>query len=166
LNHVAIVGHAAPRQNEAGHDLTYVAQRGLLRPPHLPPTLMADLAGAERAVSAALALLRLSGKSGSGHFAEVALEDAAHALDGPLRHGLTAAGGLLGGGFAGYNLYQTADGWIALAALEPHFLARVLEGLGLARADGAEFSAAFKGQSSAHWLAWARKSDIPLTAIK
>ena len=165
LNHVAIVGHAAPRQNDAGHDLTYVAQRGLLRPPHLPPTLMADLAGAERAVSAALALLRLSEKSGSGHFAEVALEDAAHALDGPLRHGLTAEGGVLGGGFAGYNLYRTADGWIALAALEPHFLARVLQGLGLNRADGVVFSAAFKGQTSAHWQAWAKDLDIPLTAM-
>ena len=166
LNHVAIVGHAAPRQNDAGHDLTYVAQLGLLRPPHLPPTLMADLTGAERAVSAALALLRLSEKSGAGHFAEVALEDAAHALDGPLRHGLTAEGGVLGGGFAGYNIYQTADGWIALAALEPHFLARVLQGLGLDRADGTAFSAAFKGQTSAHWQAWAKERDIPLTAMR
>jgi alpha-methylacyl-CoA racemase len=166
LNHVAIVGHAAPRQNDAGHDLTYVAQRGLLRPPHLPPTLMADLGGAERAVSAALALLRLSEKSGTGHFAEVALEDAAQALDGPLRHGLTVEGGVLGGGFAGYNIYRTADGWIALAALEPHFLARVLQGLGLDRAEGAAFSAAFKDQTSAHWEAWAEKSDIPLTAMR
>ncbi len=166
LNHVAIVGRAAPRQNDAGHDLTYVAQRGLLRPPHLPPTLMADLGGAERAVSAALALLRLSEKSGAGHFAEVALEDAARALDGPLRHGLTAEGGVLGGGFAGYNIYRTADGWIALAALEPHFLARVLQGLGLDRADGAAFSAAFKGQTSDHWQAWAKERDIPLTAMR
>ena len=81
-------------------------------------------------------------------------------------HMLIAQGGVLGGGFAGYNIYRTADGWIALAALEPHFLARVLQGLGLDRADGAAFSAAFKGQTSVHWQAWAKERDIPLTAVR
>ena len=166
LNHLAIVGHAAPRQNDAGHDLTYVAQLGLLQPPHLPPTLMADLNGAERAVSAALALLRLSEKSATGCYVEIALEDAARDLAGPLRHGLTATGGILGGGMAGYNLYRTADGWIALAALEAHFLERVVQGLGLKRADAAKFSAAFQGETNAHWLAWAAEHDIPLNALR
>ncbi len=165
LNHLAIVGYAAPRHNDAGHDLTYVAQLGLLQPPRLPPTLMADLSGAERAVSAALALLRLSEKSATGSYVEIALEDAARDLAGPLRHGLTSEGGILGGGMAGYNLYRTADGWIALAALEEHFLERVVQGLGLARADAAKFSAAFQGETNAHWLAWAAEHDIPLNVV-
>ena len=166
LNHLAIVGHAAPRQNDAGHDLTYVAQLGLLQPPRLPPTLMADLIGAERAVSAALALLRLSEKSASGCYVEIALEDAGCDLAGPLRHGLTATGGILGGGMPGYNLYRTTDGWIALAALESHFLQRVVQGLGLERADAATFSAAFQRQTNAHWVAWAAERDIPLNALR
>ena len=49
LSHVAIVGEG----ERAGHDLTYLAGRGLLDPPRLPRTVMADLLGAERAVSAA-----------------------------------------------------------------------------------------------------------------
>ena len=164
LSHLSIVGHAAPRQNDAGHDLTYMAEAGLLRPPALPPTLIADLAGAERAVTAAFGLLRMAEKAGAGQFTEVALEDAAHALAGPLRHGLTAPGGMIGGGFAGYNLYQTQEGWIALAALEPHFLERVLQGLEIGHADHAAFAAAFKRQTTAHWLAWAAHHDIPLTS--
>src|SRR4051812_5394622 len=56
LVHVAIVGHAPPREDVAGHDLTYAAEHGLVAPPALPRTLVADLAGAERAVSTALAL--------------------------------------------------------------------------------------------------------------
>ena len=51
LAQVAILGDG----ERAGHDLTYLASRGLLDPPHLPRTVMADLIGAERAVSAALA---------------------------------------------------------------------------------------------------------------
>ena len=47
LVQVAIVGHAAPLQELAGHDLTYVGRHGLLAPPDLPRTLVADLGGAE-----------------------------------------------------------------------------------------------------------------------
>src|SRR4051794_26225209 len=53
LVQVAIVGHAAPHQEVPGHDLTYLATAGLLVPPQVPRTLLADLAGAERAVSTA-----------------------------------------------------------------------------------------------------------------
>nr|WP_242822428.1 CoA transferase [Thermaerobacter marianensis] len=45
LVHVAIVGYPAPRQEEPGHDLTYLAETGLLDPPALPRTLLADLGG-------------------------------------------------------------------------------------------------------------------------
>ncbi|HKO56433.1 MAG TPA: CoA transferase, partial [Thermoanaerobaculia bacterium] len=57
LCHVAIIGHAPPDEERPGHDLTYVVRAGLATPPHMPSTLLADLAGAERAVSTALALL-------------------------------------------------------------------------------------------------------------
>src|SRR5215472_19372930 len=51
-----IIGYPPPLEERSGHDLTYVASTGLLSPPQLPLSLFVDLAGAERCVSAALAL--------------------------------------------------------------------------------------------------------------
>ncbi|QIA28149.1 CoA transferase [Thermaerobacter sp. PB12/4term] len=126
LAHVAIVGYPAPRQEEPGHDLTYLAEAGLLDPPALPRTLLADLAGAERAVAAALALLLARQRGLPLHPVEVSLAEAASALAEPLRHGLTAPGGLLGGGLPFYRCYPAREGWVAVAALEPHFAQRLL----------------------------------------
>ena len=66
LSHIAIVGYPHPNENEAGHDLTYLASEGLLSPTQMPLTLMADIAGAERAVTASLAALIGREKSGQG----------------------------------------------------------------------------------------------------
>ena len=65
LCHVAIVGHPPPDEDAPGHDLTYQASFGTFAPPELPRVLVADLAGAERAVSAALSLL-LARERGQG----------------------------------------------------------------------------------------------------
>jgi alpha-methylacyl-CoA racemase len=165
LSQLAIVGHASPHENRPGHDLTYLAETGLLRAPLLPPTLMADLLGAERAVSATFALLRMRDRSGRGEYAQVALEEAAHVLSGPLRHGLTREGGLLGGAHPGYKLYRTQDGWIALAALETHFLARVVEALNVDEPGVRIFADRFVQRTSAEWLSWAEQHDIPLTVL-
>ena len=97
LVQVAIVGHAAPQQELAGHDLTYFARHGLVAPPALPRTLMADLHGAERAATAAAALLLARERGGGGRYLEVALEESAEALSLPWRHGLTSSDGPLGG---------------------------------------------------------------------
>src|SRR5437763_14218509 len=129
LVQVALVGHAAPHQDVPGHDLTYLASPGLLVPPHVPHTLLADLAGAEQAVSTALALLYARERGHGAAYAQVALADVAAAFAAPLRHGLTAADGFLGGGFAGYGLYRAQEGWIAVAALEPHSWRRLPEEL-------------------------------------
>ena len=51
LCQVAIVGHPPPEEDAPGHDLTYQARFGTLSPPEMPPVLVADLAGAEQAVS-------------------------------------------------------------------------------------------------------------------
>jgi alpha-methylacyl-CoA racemase len=55
LCQVEIVGHPPPVDDAPGHDLTYQARFGTLSPPEMPPVLVADLAGAEQAVSAAIA---------------------------------------------------------------------------------------------------------------
>ena len=125
LCHVAIVGHAPPHDELAGHDLTYMASLGLVEPGTMPPTLFADMAGAERAVSTALALLLSRTRTGRGGSRLVSLAEAAEALAAPRREGLTASGGLLGGGLPTYGLYATRAGWIAVAALEPHFAERL-----------------------------------------
>jgi alpha-methylacyl-CoA racemase len=166
LSYVAIVGYPAPRENEPGHDLTYLAGWGLLAPPDLPRTLLADLAGAERATSAALGLLLARERGFGAGYAEVPLSEAAEAFAAPLRHGITRPGELLGGGYPGYNLYRTSDGWVAVAALEPHFLEKLLSELGLESADRGEMERIFAGRTSESWQEWAGERDLPVAAVE
>ena len=163
LCQVAIVGYPAPRENEAGHDLTYQAALGLLTPPHMPRTLLADMAGTEQTTGAALALL-LGRERGQGSgYAEVALSEAAAAMAEPLRYGTTAQGALLGGGIPEYNLYQAGDGWVAVAALEPHFKKRLEDSLGVSSIE--QYRTAFATKSAAEWQEWGQQLDIPIVAI-
>lgn len=166
LCHVAITGHPAPEENLPGHDLTYLAACGLVRPPRMPPTLFADMAGGERAATEALALVSARDRGASGRKATVALADVAHDLAAPLREGLTAPGALLGGGLAGYNLYATAEGWIALAALEPRFLQHLAETLSVVPATHERLAAKFAERTAREWEEWARANDVPLVAVR
>ena len=149
LSQVAMIGHAPPDAERPGHDLTYLASAGLLTPPAIPRTLFADLAAAERAVSAALALLlgRLRGHEAA--YAAVALAAVAEELAAPLRHGLTAPSGPLGGSAPQYNCYRTSDGWLAVAALEPHFRARLAQELGIEPLDRNALQAIFATRTAA-----------------
>jgi crotonobetainyl-CoA:carnitine CoA-transferase CaiB-like acyl-CoA transferase len=165
LVQVAMVGHAAPRQELAGHDLTYVARLGLLSPPALPKTLIADLGGAERAASAALALLLARERGLDSRYAEVALEDSAAFFATVWAHGLTAAHGPLGGREPFYGIYESADGWVALAALEPHFRERLVAELGIPAGTADALSDAFRERRSGEWERWADARDLPLAAI-
>lgn len=163
---VGIVGYAAPFQERAGHDLTYQGDLGLLRPPQMPPTLFIDLAGAERAVSMALALLnRLARKSEAG-CAWVSLHECAQELAAPLKAGLTTSSGLLGGAYPLYGFYRASDGWIAIAALEPHFAERLLSELGLKQADRTALEKIFHQRKAASWEKWATELDLPLVAVR
>ena len=82
----------------------------------------------------------------------------------PLRYGLTAPGALLGGGIPEYNIYRASDGWIAVAALEPHFKQR-LESI-LKIATRAEYQALFAAQSCTHWQEWGEKMDVPIETVR
>lgn len=166
LSQVAILGHNHPDENRSGHDLTYQAYTGLITPPHMPRTLLTDLACAERVVSIALALLLCAQRGREGKYAEIALTEAAYDFGAPFRYGLTTPGGLLGGGFPGYNLYRTTDGWIALAALEPHFWERCVQQLDLEyNAEYEDLARVFADQSTAYWVTFAKEQDIPIVAI-
>lgn len=164
LIHVAIVGHGGPDTDVPGHDLTYQAAAGILTPPAMPRALVADLAGAERAVQEALAGLLLRTHTGAGSYREVALADMAGAFGAPARHGLTTAGALLGGALPTYRMYASADGWVALAALEPHFADRLAAVIG-ATPTPEGLTAMFAAEPGAHWHTWAQRHDIPLEVV-
>jgi crotonobetainyl-CoA:carnitine CoA-transferase CaiB-like acyl-CoA transferase len=160
-----ITGYPAPHENVPGHDLTYLAEFGLLSPPEMPRTLLADLAGAERAVSATLALLLARAWGQRAGYAEVALSEAAAFFAEPLRHGITRSGAKLGGGLPGYNLYQTQQGWLAVAALEEHFWEKLKKELGLTEATREELEEVFLQKTAEEWERWAEEHDLPLKAV-
>ena len=164
LCQVMIVGYPAPRDNEAGHDLTYQASMGLIDPPHMPRTLLSDMAGSERAVSLSLALLFNRERSGKGGHEAMPLAEAAAAFADPLHYGSTLPGASLGGGLPEYNIYRTTDGWIAVAALEPHFKKRLEELLNISTLE--EYRAAFVPHSSAYWQEWGVVHDVPVEIVR
>ena len=163
---VGIIGYAAPFEERTGHDLTYQSDLGLLRPPQMPPTLFIDLAGAERAVSMALALLNRAARSGQAGCAWVSLHECARDLAAPLKAGLTSSDGILGGAYPLYGFYRANDGWIAIAALEPHFAERLLSELGLKTADRTALERIFLQRKAASWEKWAAELDLPLVAVR
>jgi alpha-methylacyl-CoA racemase len=169
LSQVAIVGQRAPDDDVPGHDLTYQAVTGLLagRPgeePRMPTALIADLTGAERAVTEAVAAILQRERTGHGSYREVALCDAAEAMAGPLRHGLTGPRGVLGGSSAAYRIYPAATGHVACAALEAHFFDRLVELLGVDRTADA-LGAAFQERTADEWQLWGREHNLPLVAV-
>ena len=163
---VSIFGEAGAKAHAPGHDLTYQARAGLLTPPQLPRSLAADILGAQYAVTAALDALLERQRFGGGTYREVALANAATALSEPLAYALTSPGGVLGGGSPYYQLYKTADGWIALAALEPQFRSRLLQALAIAIETYDAFAAAFARETSAYWENFALQHDVPIAALK
>jgi crotonobetainyl-CoA:carnitine CoA-transferase CaiB-like acyl-CoA transferase len=158
LRVVRIVGDTGDPERP-GHDLTYLADAGLLGD-RLPPTLMADMAGADHVVSAVLLALRAA----PGSWRDVGLRQAVAALAAPLVHGLTAPGGPVGGGLAAYGVYAAADGHVAVAALEPRFRDRLYAALGLPR--DAPLGEAFAARTTAHWIAFAREHDLPIAVVR
>jgi alpha-methylacyl-CoA racemase len=133
LSQVAIVGAPGARAEEPGHDLTYLADNGLVPGTELPATLYADMSGSllasEAVLQAALRLQERYAGTGDPHpeglYLEVALSEAARYLALPRRWGLTQPTGAVGGAHAGYRVYPCRDGRVAVAALEPHFAARL-----------------------------------------
>jgi crotonobetainyl-CoA:carnitine CoA-transferase CaiB-like acyl-CoA transferase len=140
-------GRAGPRAQEAGHDLNYVGNTGLLalQPgpadrPVVPPALVADIAGGSfPAVLNILLALRQRDQTGQGCHLDIAMADAMftfawYALAVAQATGRYPAPGelLLAGGSPRYQLYPTADGkLIACAALEQKFWTAFVAAIGL-----------------------------------
>ena len=166
LCQVAVLGHAPPDEELTGHDLTYQAGVGLLMPPALPLTLLADMAGAQTTVSHVLAVLAERARTGEATLSNVAIADALATFTLPLRYGLTVPGGPLGGGAPFYNLYPTRDGWLAVATLEPQFWVKLTTLLKATQGTYDEMKAIFATRSAIEWERWAAEHRLPLAAVR
>ena len=174
LSQVAIVGSPGERAEEPGHDLTYLAENGLVTGLDLPATLYADMGGSLMASEAVLQAVLHQRAKGKGVYLEVALSAAAGYLALPRSWGLTQAGAAVGGGHAGYRLYACKDGRVALAALEPHFAASLCAAAGIeapnmkamfAPATHAGIEAWLKGRTRKELDTLAVEKDIPLHTL-
>jgi alpha-methylacyl-CoA racemase len=141
-------GQSGPRAQEAGHDLNYIGNTGLLalspgplEAPVVPPGLMADIGGgAMPAVMNILLGLRQRDATGEGAHIDIAMSDAMftfawHAIAQAAVHGAAPGPGeaRLCGGSPRYQLYSTSDGkFVACAALEQKFWQRFVAAIGLA----------------------------------
>ncbi|MHB8296380.1 MAG: CoA transferase [Acidimicrobiales bacterium] len=169
LCQVAIVGYGRGKEHVPGHDLTYQAGTGVLTPPHLPRVLVADVAGAERAATEAAALLFARARGYGSGYVQVSLAQVAEDFAESFRRGVTRPGGVLGGGRPGYRIYRCLEGYLAVAAIEPHFWRRLLNQLGVDDQDEsveASLVAVFKTQTSGYWEQWAIERDLPLAALR
>jgi alpha-methylacyl-CoA racemase len=174
LSHVAIVGSPGADAEIPGHDLTYLADKGLVPGMELPATLFADMGGslmASEAVLQAALRQRMGGQGVKGVRLEVALSSAAEYLALPRQWGLTQPAGFVGGAHAGYGVYACRDGRVAVAALEPHFAAALCAAAGVAASSLASLQSAatraaiarfLKKQTRAQLDALALAHDIPL----
>jgi crotonobetainyl-CoA:carnitine CoA-transferase CaiB-like acyl-CoA transferase len=171
LSQVAIVGAPGERAEEPGHDLTYLAESGLVTGTELPPTLYADMGGALLASEAVLKAVLLRSRQPAGVYLEVALNASADWLALPRTWGLTQPAGAVGGAHAGYRVYPCADGRVAVAALEPHFAARLCEAAGIgahdmmAPATHEALAAWFAARTRNALEAMARERDVPLLTL-
>ena len=172
LSQIAIVGSPGALAEAPGHDLTYLAENGLITGLDLPATLYADMGGSLMASEAVLQAVLSHHASGKGVYLEVALSSAASYLALPRAWGLTTPGADIGGGHAGYQIYPCKNGRVAVAALEPHFAARLCAAAGLSSAN---MHLPDTRQAIADWLLGktraqldklAASKDIPLHTLK
>lgn len=133
LVYCSISGFGAA-SGRSSHDLNFVALSGLLDlqrdasgRPVLPATQIGDMSGALFGALSILAALHQRQRTGTGKVLDISMSDATRALM-PTPEALyrgtqhTPKTFWLTGALPSYALYQTRDGgYLAVAALEPHF---------------------------------------------
>ena len=173
LAQVAVVGSHGERAEEPGHDLTYMAEMGLVSGLELPPTLFADMGGSLMVSEAVLQAVLHQTRTGKGAYLQVALVDAAAYLALPRSWDLTTPGKPLAGAHAGYRLYPCKDGRVAVAALEPHFALALCQSVGIDQSDRrmeapathAAIAKFFAGHTCSQITALGTARDIPVFAL-
>jgi alpha-methylacyl-CoA racemase len=130
-------GQTGPRRDRAGHDISYMAESGLLGLtagsdglPILPPVLSADIAGGTypAVIRIALALLKRE-KTGEGAYLDISMTDMLRPFawwSVAIREATGRAPGagdwILNGGSPRYGIHATSDGRaVAVGALEDKF---------------------------------------------
>ncbi|MEK6608452.1 MAG: CoA transferase [Myxococcota bacterium] len=169
-------GQDGPLRDRAGHDADYIATAGVLDqsghvggPPELPGVQVGDCAGALWGVIGVLAALR----GGQARHVDVSMTEAAMSFVIPMLGEVLAMGRApargtdrLTGGVACYGVYATADGHVAVGALEPKFWQAFCDVIGRhanvaadlvappERQDAirAEVSAILAARTTAEWL--------------
>ena len=170
-------GQSGPRSGEAGHDLNYIGNTGLLAlqpgtadAPVVPPALVADIGGGTfPAVINILLALRQRELTGQGCHLDIAMTDAMftfawHALAEGFATGQFPDNGasMLVGGSPRYRLYPTRDGkFLACGALENHFWSAFTAAIDLdesladdgknPQATGEAVAAIIVGKTAAEW---------------
>jgi alpha-methylacyl-CoA racemase len=184
-------GQTGPRAGEAGHDLNYIGNTGLLAlqpgppaAPVVPPALVADIGGGSfPAVINILLALRQRDATGEGCHLDIAMADAmftfawyALAL-GHATGRFPASGELpLAGGSPRYQLYPTSDGkLVACAALEQKFWLAFVTAIGLApdlandlvdpAAVKAAVAAIIAAETADHWRPLFAAADCCTTIV-
>jgi len=184
-------GQSGPRAGEAGHDLNYIGNTGLLAlnpgpadRPVVPPALIADIAGGTLpAVTNILLALRQRDRTGEGCHLDIAMTDAmftfaSHALaTGHATGTFPGMGGArLTGGSPRYQLYPTKDGpLVCCAALEQRFWEPFTAAIGLSRdmiddsrnpaATKAAVAAIIAGRAAEEWRPVFAAADCCVTIM-
>ena len=151
-------GQTGPYRDRAGHDINYLALAGVLAmsgatpdgPPGMAGVQIADMAGgAMWGAIGILAALIERDRTGMGTHLDISMTEGALALLAS-EFGIldaepevpTRGTGLLNGGAARYGVYRTGDGkYLSVGALEPQFLARLVEAADLELPPGSADSA-------------------------
>ena len=184
-------GQSGPRAAEAGHDLNYIGNTGLLAlnpgpadRPTVPPALIADIGGGTLPAVLNIVLgLRQRDVTGQGMHIDIAMTDAmftfaSHAL--ALGHATGQFPGMggarLSGGSPRYQLYPTKDGkLVCCAALEQKFWLAFTAAVGLAaefiddrrdpKASIAAVAATIAGRTADEWRPVLAKADCCATIM-
>lgn len=187
-------GQEDERRSRSGHDITYLAESGLLSAtcrdqirPGIPLNVAGDLAaGGLIAAFGILAAIRGRERSGEGSFVDVSILHGLLSLLAPTAAWERAGAGtqswgrgMLTGAAPFYDCYATADGqWIAIAANEAKFYREMCSALGLEElvdAQGdlerwpelrAALDAVFATKERAEWMQFLDRFDFPFAAVQ
>jgi len=184
----AITGYGSdgPRAGNAGHDLNYLAETGMLMlaagadgAPPVPPALIADIGGGTypAVINILMALMRRAA-TGEGCRLDVSMTDNLFPFmygalgSGELRGDWPRpAGGMTTGGSPRYRVYRTADDrFVAAAPLEDRFWHNFCETIGLAaplrddrkdpQATADAVAALIRAHPAAHWARAFAEKDV------
>ena len=186
-------GQSGPNRLRPGHDLTYLAEIGILGEsrnsagaPVAPGVQIADLAGGMMAAVAMLAALLEARTTGRGRYLDVAMCDVLASWAAPLLVAAAASAltgppaDWLSGRLICYHVYRTQDGrYVALGALERKFWDAFCRAAGCEQLIPAyltpaldenpayrELRAVFATKSAADWASFAKTVDTVLAVVR